>query len=269
MLRAHTFPRMATTGFKSLESIISNNLKVMTAKVGTEKPVNLKPLISQHCANIFSKHFCSKQFSYNDKEFSKMVEDFDEIFFEVNQGYAADFLPFLMPLHKNNLKRISSLTHNIRNFILNRIIEDRFDTFNIENEPKDYVENLIKHVKTEAEFDWETALFALEDIIGGHSAVANFIMKLFGFLVEERKVQERIQKELDKIVSMEGRDVIISDRSRLPYTEAAINEAIRLIASPIVPRVANQDSSIDGKRFSVLLLLFLREPGLFFLGLQK
>ncbi|XP_044763738.1 cytochrome P450 307a1-like [Coccinella septempunctata] len=257
MLRAHTFPRITTNIFSNLEGIIHQNTRSMVAKLGTGKPVNLKPIIVQHCANIFTKHFCTRQFSYNDSEFLDMVEDFDEIFYEVNQGYAADFLPFLMPLHKKNLRRISTLTHNIRNFILGRIIEERYETFNVEEEPKDYVESLIKHVRTEAEFDWETALFALEDIIGGHSAVGNFIMKLFGFLVKETEVQKKIQEEIDRIVSTEGRDVVIGDRNKMPYTEATINEAVRLIASPIVPRVSNQDSSIDGYRIEKDTLLFL------------
>lgn len=43
------------------------------------------------------------------------------------------------------------------------------------------------------------------------------------------------------------KSVSIADRNKLIYTEAAIMESLRLISSPIVPHVANQDSSIDGE----------------------
>lgn len=82
------------------------------------------------------------------------------------------------------------------------------------------------------------ALFA-----GGHSAVGNFLTKLFAFLVAEPEVQRRIQEEIDAQVGVDP--VTISHR--LVYTHAVIYEAIRLISSPIVPRVANQTSQLGGK----------------------
>lgn len=182
-----------------------------------------------------------------------MVENFDEIFWEVNQGYAADFLPFLLPLHHKNLAKMNTLTHQIRDFVLQKIIGERYESFANE-EPADYVESLIQYVKNEeaSELTWDSALFALEDIIGGHSAVGNFLIKLLGFLVKEPEVQRKMQEEIDSVARSEDgfKEITISDRTELPYTEGAIFEAIRLIASPIVPRVASQDSSINGKTSS-------------------
>lgn len=247
MLKAYTFPRAFTNKFISLENLISSQTNDILSNLNTPEDIDLKPIILSHCANIFTNHFCSKNFQSTSKTFTEMVDNFDEIFYEVNQGYAADFLPFLIPLHKKNLKRVNGLTHKIRDFILTEVIEDRYEKYNVQSDPTDYVDSLIRHVKSgeTAEFSWDTALFALEDIIGGHSAVGNFLLKLFAFLVREPEVQRRIQAEIDEIVGDE-RDLTIADRPNMPYTEAAIFEAIRLIASPIVPRVANQDSSING-----------------------
>lgn len=91
------------------------------------------------------------------------------------------------------------------------------------------------------------ALFALEDIIGGHSAVANFVVKVLAFVAKHQEVQKKVQGEVDSLLN--GRSekrVMIADRNKLIYTEAVIMESLRIIASPIVPHVANQDSSIDG-----------------------
>lgn len=247
MLKTYTFPRAFTNNFSSLENLIATEVKSIQTQLKSSETIELKPIILAHCANIFTKHFCSKDFTIDNKNFMEMVENFDDIFYEVNQGYAADFLPFLIPLHKKNLQRVNGLTHKIREFILEEVIGDRFENYNVETEPNDYVDSLIKHVKCNetAEFSWETALFALEDIIGGHSAVGNFLIKLFVFLVKEPEVQMKIQQEIDDVVGKD-RDLTINDRPKMPFTEASIFEAIRLIASPIVPRVANQDSSING-----------------------
>lgn len=68
---------------------------------------------------------------------------------------------------------MSAVTHEIREFINTEVINDKFETYNPEVEPSDYLESLIGHVKTEniknegqSVLDWEMALFALEDIIG-------------------------------------------------------------------------------------------------------
>lgn len=248
MLRAYTFPRAFTNKFSNLESVISKETSIFLNGIANQ--AEIKPLVLQTCANIFTEHFCSKSFTRNDSEFLKMVESFDEIFYEVNQGYAADFLPILLPFHNKNLRRMNHLTENIREFILRNIIGKRFDDY-VDEDPRDYVESLIRYVKLkgEPEMSWETALFALEDIIGGHAAVGNFLVKILGFLVEQPTVQKKIQEEIDSVTWMgnQNRDVTILDRNYMPYTEGTIFEAIRLIASPIVPRVANQDCIVNGR----------------------
>ncbi|XP_018568107.1 cytochrome P450 307a1-like [Anoplophora glabripennis] len=258
LLKAYTFPRAFSNKFASLETLISSSTRTLISQIIPEKTVELKPLILRSCANIFLNHFCSKNFEIDDERFVRMVEDFDEIFYEVNQGYAADFLPFLMPFLKKNLGRMNALTHRIRSFVEDKVVENRYEEFDLETDPGDYIESFIKYVKSGdgPELPWDTALFALEDIIGGHSAVGNFLMKLFGFLVELPDVQRKIQEEIDAVVGT-ARDVTIADRGSMPYVEGVIFEAIRLIASPIVPRVANQDSSIDGYKIEQGTVLFL------------
>ncbi len=87
-----------------------------------------------------------------------MVKNFDKIFWEVNQGYAADFLPFLLPFHTNRMKQLEKWSHEIRTFILENIINERYVTWNIGNEPNDYIESLIDHVKQKLQprIEWET-----------------------------------------------------------------------------------------------------------------
>lgn len=91
-------------------------------------------------------------------------------------------------------------------------------------------------------------MFALEDIIGGHSAAANFLVKVLAFVAQNPHIQKNIQSEVDNLLNERAeKSVQIGDRHKLIYTEATIMESLRMISSPIVPHVASRDSTIDGE----------------------
>lgn len=250
MLRAHTFPRAFTTRYNQLNGIIGTELESLLDYLSNTAGASLhaKPLIMHTCANIFLEYFSSRSFGLENSAFRQMIENFDKVFYEVNQGYAADFMPFLMPLHQKNMTRMANWSHEVRKFVEKNIIGDRLANWKSVLPEEDYVDCLINHIKTDAEpkMTWNTAMFALEDILGGHSAVGNLLIKILGYLVTRPHVQKAAQMEIDR-VETSGRYVGLENRGSMPYTESIILEAIRLIASPIVPHVANQDSSIAGE----------------------
>ena len=97
------------------------------------------------------------------------------------QGYAADFLPWLLPLHAKHLSQLASWSHKIRDFMTDSIVQQRLDSWESASDPdQDYVDELIGHVRGNAQpaMTWDTAMFALEDIVGGHSAVGNLLVKV-------------------------------------------------------------------------------------------
>lgn len=262
MLIPHTFPRNFSTRHSQLNGIVTEHMTEMLHEFQSKQILDIKSIVLQTCANIFIKYFTSISFETDNPDFLKLIGNFDKIFYEVNQGYAADFLPFLEPLHRNNMKRMAEWSEEIREIILKNIVGDRFDKWIEGDEADDYLETLIEHVKTGAQpnFDWNTALFALEDIVGGHSAVGNFLIKVFGYVTVRPDIQKKMQNEIDCLLDTEDRFprlVQINDRNRMPYTEAVIMEALRMISSPIVPHVANQDSTIAGFDVPKDTLIFL------------
>lgn len=274
MLNQHAFPRNFSTRFQHLNEIIKNQMQTFIGDIQAKRSsaiteIEIKPIILGACANIFTQYYCSRGFSTDNSKFQQMIRNYDSVFWEVNQGYAADFLPFLLPLHYKNLKRMENCAHQVREFILEHIIQDRLDTWTECMDGQfDYVESLIDHVKREAEpkMEWDTALFALEDILGGHSATGNFLVKIFGYIGALPEVQQKIQQEVDATLAKKSTGkcnaIELSDRSQMPYTEAVIMEALRLIASPIVPHVASQDSSIGGYFIEKDSLIFLNNYNL-------
>lgn len=257
MLVPHTFPRNFSNKHSQLNTIISEHLTDMLNEFKTKETLDIKNPIIDTCANIFLKYFTSTTFDRSNTDFRRLVSCFDEIFYEVNQGYAADFLPFLQPLHRSNMKKMTQWSEEIRETVVKHIVGDRKDAWQEGTEAEDYLDCLIENVNStngEEKLEWDTALFALEDIIGGHSAVGNFLIKVFGYVATRPEVQKNIQAEID---ALKTSSVSLSDKVNLPYTEATIVEAVRMIASPIVPHVANQDSTVAGFDVPKDTLIFL------------
>lgn len=262
MLVPHTFPRNFSERHGQLNGIISTHMAEMLSVIKMQEVLDIKPIVLQTCANIFMKYFTSRTMTPGSSDFEKLIVNFDKIFFEVNQGYAADFLPFLQPLHRNNMKRMAQWSEEIRQIILRNIVEDRFDQWAKEDEPQDYLETLIENVKSDdtQKLEWDTALFALEDIVGGHAAVGNFLVKVFGYITTNSDIQDKLYEETCSVLSIAGRtadEIELNDRSKMPYTEAVIMEALRMISSPIVPHVANQNSTVAGYDVPKDTLIFL------------
>jgi len=206
----------------------------------------LKPLIQQTCANMFSQYMCSVRFDYDDTEFQNIVHCFDEIFWEINQGYAVDFLPWLKPFYTMHMKKIVLWSESIRKFILERIINEREQTLDVDAPEQDFTDALLKSLAEDNDVSRDTIIFMLEDFIGGHSAIGNLVMLALAFIVKNPNVGKKIQEEIDEVIGSAERSVCLSDNDQMPYTVATIYEVLRYCSSPIVPHVATEDCTIAG-----------------------
>ena len=88
------------------------------------------------------------------------------------------------------------------------------------------------------------ALYAIEDILGGHCAVANFAIRVLLDLATRPRVQAELRAELRRVLG--GTDFCLADIARLPLLRAALYETVRTTSSAIVPHVANRNTSIAG-----------------------
>lgn len=211
-----------------------------------DKDIYIKPLVLATCANMFTQYMCSERFEYDDKAFQAIVRFFDEIFWEINQGYAVDFLPWLLPFYKNHMEKLSDWAKQIRHFILSRIIKNHRESLDYSAPPKDFTDALLIHLEEDKNLSWDHIIYELEDFLGGHSAIGNFVMLLFAAIVKHPEVGLKIQEEIDSVTGGK-RDVNLFDRSNMPYTESTMLEVLRTSSSPIVPHVATEDTSIAGR----------------------
>ncbi|XKL59152.1 hypothetical protein PGB90_000168 [Kerria lacca] len=225
LLKDHTCPKIFSTKFQQLDTFINEETNHMLHLISTfhNKPVAFKPFLLH----------------------------------TLNQGYSVDFMPWMLPFYRRHFNQFHKWTKYIRNFMA-PIVNERYCTWKPGKKNYDYIDTLIRTIrrKEDKEINLEIAMFSLEDVIGGHSAIANFLMKVFAYIAVRPEIQMRIREEI-KSVTKEMRNVRLTDRRSMPFTEAVILETIRLIASPIVPHVASQDSSIAGYKIRKGTLIFL------------
>ncbi|KAK6638600.1 hypothetical protein RUM43_006867 [Polyplax serrata] len=258
--RLYCSPRFASTNYDRLRQVglqeMSEFNREISKLTATSPDVELKPLVMATCANMFTSYMCSTRFGYDDKEFTNMVLLFDMIFWEINQGYAVDFLPWLSPFYKAHMNRLSNWSKDIRQFILSRIIDHHRSTLDPNAPPRDFTDALLLHLEEDELLNWQHIIFELEDFLGGHSAIGNLVMLALAGIVKNPEVGLKIQEEIDRVVGS-SRPVDLFDKPEMPYTEATILETLRVSSSPIVPHVANQDTVIEGyfvKKGSVVFL---------------
>ena len=153
-----------------------------------------------------------------------------------------------------------------------------------ESGQKDFLDvSLEHHLAHPKSYPWDVSVYEVMDLIGGHSAVGNLLMRLLGWVSLHPEAQERIRMEalaalaedadgegvaedadggvaedMDKRTGTrnmedkretrrgERKMVRLHHRSKMPFTDAAILETLRLASSPIVPHVANRSTTLAG-----------------------
>lgn len=164
---------MNDVGCSEIQECISR----MKAIVKPQEETHLKPLIMETCANLFSLYMCSTRFDYDDVGFKSLVRCFDEIFWEINQGYAVDFLPWLSPFYASHMKNVESWAKTIREFILDRVIDPRAEKLHERSEDEDdFTDALLRSLSKEENVTKNTIIFMLEDFLGGHSAIGELCL---------------------------------------------------------------------------------------------
>lgn len=250
LARKHCSPRNISSFYGKMSEVGNFEMKEFMDHLNTiitpGKDYKLKPVIMETCGNMFLHYMCSKRFEYHDENFRKIIKNFDEIFWEINQGYALDFLPWLKPFYRNHLKKISSWSTEVRKFILKRVVNDREQNITPDDVEKDFTDALLKSLYNDPTVNRDTILFMLEDFIGGSSAVGNLVMFALGFIARYPEIGKRIQAEVDEITENGKRTITLYDTEDMPFTVATLFEILRYSSSPIVPHVATEDACIAG-----------------------
>ena len=96
-----------------------------------------------------------------------------------------DVLPWLAPAMRGAMAEITRLTSSLRQYVLTEVVAPKQASRALgEASSPDMLDSWLDRVETDAaledsevKIDLELALFALEDMLGGHSAVANVALR--------------------------------------------------------------------------------------------
>lgn len=256
LLRAHTFPSSGGDLWSRLDRDCRAEMRQLVAELsslarageGGEAIVDMKTLLTRAASNIFNSYFCSApRRDYTDREHNAYCDRFDRIFWEVNTGRAVDFMPWLMPpvpAWWRPMRQVRDWATGIRDYV------ERVLVAGPRSEPGGLLECLLARVKQDAGEGGEDAvtrdiaLYALEDILGGHCAVANTAIRALTDLGTRPALQARLRAELTG--ELAGAEFYLADKWRLPFMQATFNETVRHTCSAIVPHVATRNTSIAG-----------------------
>lgn len=227
--------------------------------------------------DIFMKFLCNETRPHEDKAYENFNIGCDFIFYDINQCYLLDFMPYLTSfgLGYSYLKQVKGITDYCRYYIDDNIFEPRRshhlarqqkqknsddeirveptrganeehldagyqNSVNINDEEGDYLDSIIKdYIRGASAMSLDDYKVGFADLLAGHAAVTNILMRLLGHLALDLATQEMIYEETKRT-----RLTSLEQMPPLPVTEAALHEALRLASSPIVPHVAREDSSI-------------------------
>jgi cytochrome P450 family 307 subfamily A len=227
--------------------------------------------------DIFMKFLCNEQCSHDDKSYEKFNISCDFIFYDINQCYLLDFMPYLTSFGfgYSYLKQLKEITDYCRYYIDDNIFEPRrlkhvqsssnkrdschsddsldYDFMMIEGKQPpsehdnigredDYLDSIIKEqISGATTMTLEDYKVGFADLLAGHAAVTNILMRLLGHLSLDQEIQDMIHDEAER-----ANLSVLDQAPPLPVAEAALQEALRLASSPIVPHVAREDTSISG-----------------------
>lgn len=201
-------------------------------------------------SDIFMDFLCNEKHPH-EKDYKEFNFGCDFVFWDINQSYLIDFLPYLTSFGVAYfyLRKLKRVTDFLRTYIDDKIFEPRLkkhllcsDESNMEPDSieGDYLDSLIeKYLAKKNPMTLVDYRVGFADLLAGHAAVANILIRLLGHLALDEKIQDMIYEEAKNI------DISnLNYKPSLPITEAAMQEALRIASSPIVPHVAREDTSI-------------------------
>ncbi|KAG9489552.1 hypothetical protein GDO78_005495 [Eleutherodactylus coqui] len=183
-------------------------------------------------ANVICAMCFGKRYSHDDQEFVGLVNLTDEFGAAAASGNPADFIPILQYLPSRTMKNFIEINKKFASFTQN-IVQEHYRTID-KNAIRDITDSLIQHSEEQkldensnVKLSKQKIVNIVNDLFGaGFDTVTTALSWSLMYLVVYPDIQEKIQKELDKVIGRERRPKL-SDRAQLPYTEAFILEMLR------------------------------------------
>uniref|UniRef100_A0A8D1Q6H2 Cytochrome P450 n=1 Tax=Sus scrofa TaxID=9823 RepID=A0A8D1Q6H2_PIG len=249
-LHAHTWPPLLLCG-SALPVPITNALP---AFLYPGRPLDPSLLLAQATSNIICSLIFGRRFPYDNEEFQAVVRAAGGTVVGVSSPWGQTYemfsrlLQFLPGPHTQLLGHLGTLAA----FAVQQVQEHR-ENLDASGPARDVVEAfLLKMAKEkqdpQREFtDKDLLMTVIYLLFAGTVTISTTIRYTLLLLLKYPRVQERVREELTRELGA-GQVPGLGDRARLPYTDAVLHEAQRLLALvPMgVPRAVTKTTRFRG-----------------------
>ncbi|KAM9488937.1 steroid 21-hydroxylase [Clarias gariepinus] len=217
-----------------------------------KKPMDLSEDFTVATSNIITMLAFGKSYEKNSAHLEEIHDCLNKIVSLWGSPWisALDYFPLLRKLPNVPFTRLMREVARRDELIGGHL--DEFKQKKDSKEGQDFAAPLLQHlqspkgVQTMTLTDSHIHMTTVDLLIGGTETTAAWLSWTIAFLLHRPEVQTSVYEELKSV--LKGQYPRYSDRHRLPYLSAVINEVLRLrpVAPLAVPHKAIRDSSIAG-----------------------
>ncbi|NXH13887.1 CP1A4 protein, partial [Bucco capensis] len=213
---------------KEADYLITKLLKVMEE----EKSFDICQYLVVSVANVICAMCFGKRYDHNDQELLDVVNLGNEFGEVAASGNLSDFIPILQYIPNRSLELFKGINRRFSLFV-QKIVQDHYSSFD-KGYIRDITDSLIEHCQEKivgedahVSISNDKIINIVNDLFGaGFDTVTTALSWSLMYAALYPDIQKKIQDELDQTIGWERRPRL-SDRSRLPYTEAFILEMFR------------------------------------------
>ncbi|XP_018422651.1 PREDICTED: cytochrome P450 2G1-like [Nanorana parkeri] len=241
-------------GKRSIEEKIQEEAQILVKEFGkTEgKPFNPTFLVSCAVSNMVCSMVFGKHFNYNDECFLNLLHNINRILRFMNSAWSALLYNFvwLMPYMIGPAKRGAQYLSELKAFVDERVEESQrtLDP----NSPQHFVDCFLIRMQEEkenpdTEFHMKNLVASASNLLfAGTETISTTLRYGFLILLKYPEIQVKVQNEIDQVIG--HRCPSAEDRTKMPYTEAVIQEIQRFadIVPTGLPHCTIEDAYLRG-----------------------
>nr|XP_020655913.1 cytochrome P450 2C19-like [Pogona vitticeps] len=243
-------------GKKSIEERIQEEAEYLMKALRATKgqPYNPAMVLSCATANVVGHILLGERFDYQDEEYRRIVRLLIESLRLESSvaGQLYNIFPRIMDYLPGPHQTFFSNLSDVQAFV-GRKIKEHEKTLDPSAGPRDFVDAFLLKMEQEknnpkTEFTTDNLMMTVYDIFfAGTETTSTSLRYTLMILLEHPEMQAKVHEEIDRVIGQE-RPPSMTDRLKMPYTEAILHEAQRFLA--LIPlgftRVVKKDMELNG-----------------------
>ncbi|XP_055041793.2 cytochrome P450 2J4 isoform X3 [Misgurnus anguillicaudatus] len=222
-------------GKKSLEPSIHLECRFFNEAIANEhgRPFDPQVLLNNAVSNVICVLVFGNRFEYSDNEFQSLLKKMSEAVY-LEGGICAqlyNMFPWIMKRLPGSHQKIIALWKEVIDFVREKVNTHRVDYD--PSDPRDYIDSFLSEMDKlkedkDAGFDIENLCICTTDLfVAGTETTTTTLYWGLLCMIKYPEIQAKVQEEIDCVVGGE-RQPSISDKDKLPYTNAVIHEIQRI-----------------------------------------